>query len=233
MSEKTSATARFLPPIGYLWIAIAAVTLIVTANLVVDLFGALMRGSGKTTDSAPVRVEVAGVPMSIPANMIRYAGERGGALEQIDLFFHWPSLSGFSEEHAQAFRRSDANAPVILMRVLGPDSRLPPSERLYRIYEELFQGAPVEGPGGLTGRRIAPGHGYDGDMIYYQADSDRPYVARCGQDEAAPVPSCLREVTVSPGLAVHYRFGKGLLGDWRQIDAAVVALVEAFVATAR
>lgn len=212
--------------------SIVVVTLLIAAHLF-EVVSMIVRDAGRTDDATPTQITVAGVPMSIPRNMTRIAGQRAGQFDQVDLFFHWPSLNGYDEGNAAAFRRIDSAAPIIYLTISGRDVGLSPSERLSRVYARLFTGKPLPGPAGLTARRVQSGHGYDGDLIYYQADNDTPYVARCSEDSAKPIPTCLRDVAPDARIAVTYRFGKGLLPHWRDIDAAVIALVQAFIATAR
>ncbi|MGE0232426.1 MAG: hypothetical protein AB7O39_00160 [Flavobacteriaceae bacterium] len=199
---------------------------------VLDVVRLVLRDSGRSTDSAPLQLIVADVPMSVPRNMIRDSVSSGARVAGIDLYFHWPTLNGYSAQSTETFRRSDADAPVVYVTITGQVPGFSPAERLTRIYSRLFQGEPLPGPDGLVGRRMKPGQGFDGDVIYYEQHAAQPYVVRCGEDDVKPAPVCQREIVPDPRLAVTYRFAKGLLPEWRNIDAAVRALVEAFVATA-
>src|SRR5690606_18822689 len=151
----------------------------------------------------------------------------------MDIFFHWPTLTGYSPESAEIFRHGGPDAPIVYVSLSRRVPDLPPAERLARIYRHLFTGERLPGPAGLVGSRIEPGHGYDGDVIYYQEGGEQPYVVRCGEDDARPAPTCQREIAPDPRIAVTYRFPKSLLPQWRELDAAASALVEAFIATAR
>lgn len=210
-----------------------ALTLVLIVLFVLDVVRLVLRDSGRSTVSEPVQIAVAGVPMSVPRNMIRDGASNGARMAKLDLYFHWPTLNGYSGDLIETFRRADLHAPVIYVTIEGQIPSLTPAERLARIYSQLFEGAPVPAPDGLVGRRMKPGQGFDGDVIFYEAGSARPYVVRCGEDNVKPAPVCQRQVIPDPRLAVTYRFAKGLLPEWRNIDAAVRALVEAFVATAR
>src|ERR1043165_2488268 len=52
--------------------------------------------SGLGGKPSPVSLIVAGEPMTIPANMIRFrAARRGSIVDRVDLLLHWPGLVGF------------------------------------------------------------------------------------------------------------------------------------------
>ncbi|MCB1476682.1 MAG: hypothetical protein H6883_07400 [Rhodobiaceae bacterium] len=210
-----------------------ALAVILAGMFVLDVVRLVLRDSGRSTDGEPVQIAVAGVPMSVPRNMIRESTSNGARMATLELYFHWPTLNGYSADTIDTFRRSDVNSPVIYVTITGQIPNLSPAERLQRIYSQLFDGEAIAGPDGLIGRHMRPGQGFDGDVIYYDQNSAGPYVVRCGEDDVKPAPVCQREIVPDPRLAVTYRFAKGLLPEWRNIDGAVSALVEAFVATAR
>ncbi len=96
---------------------------------------------------SPVSLIVAGEPMVIPANMIRFRAERrGGPVDQVDLIFQWPSLDGFSDERADDFRDPSPTAPLIYVTISARENSLDSSARIDSIYARFFEGPEIPGP---------------------------------------------------------------------------------------
>lgn len=178
----------------------------------------------------PIELIVAGEPMTIPGNMIRFRNERrGGAIDQVDLLLHWPSLEGFTDQRADAFRDAQPSAPFLFLSIRARDSALDSTARLDALYSHFFAGPAVSGPAGLTGRPLTADSGYGGEILYFEADTARPFVARCIANDTAEIPAtCIRDVNVGQGLSLLYRFNRKYLGEWAAIDAGLTSLVAGF-----
>jgi hypothetical protein len=187
--------------------------------------------TGLTGNPEPVRLAVAGERLAIPANMIRYAKTRtGGPVERVELVLHWPTLSGYSDEHGADFADGFPKAPIILGAVAAPDSLLDSTGRLDEVYARFFTGNALPGPAGLVGRKLAADSGYSGEVIYFAANTPRPFVARCLLKETDEIPStCLREFRFGRGLSMLYRFRRSLLADWKEMDTGLRALADGFL----
>ena len=93
----------------------------------------------------------------------------------------------------------------------------------------IFTGAPIPGPGHLVGRRMAADSPYRGEIVFYQPQTDRPFVVRCLAEETPEIPAtCIRQVEIGHGLTMLYRFNWRLLGDWRAMDERLVRMVGQF-----
>lgn len=190
--------------------------------------GIALRGLGGKP--SPVDLIVAGEPMTIPANMIRFRSERrGGAVDRVDLLLHWPGLEGFSEVLADDFKDNSPRAPLIFVTISARDTPLDADTRLTPVYSRFFEGPAIAGPAGLTGRALSDESGYRGEIIFYAPEGGAPFVARCLAEETPEIPAtCIRDVNIGQGLSMLYRFNKVFLGNWRTIDSGLATLATGF-----
>jgi hypothetical protein len=187
--------------------------------------------AGKSGDPSPVAVMVAGETLAIPANMIRFPGARtGGAVESVDLLLRWPGLDGYSADSADAFRDGSALAPLVYVTIAPRDNPLDSDGMLAAVYERFFAGEAVEGPSGLTGRRMTVDSGYRGEEVFYAPRQSPAFVARCLFEATPEVPAtCIRDVNIGAGLSMLYRFNRFFLGDWQAMDADLKQLAARFL----
>ena len=178
----------------------------------------------------PVSLVVAGEPMTIPANMIRFrSARRGGAVDRLDLLLHWPGLEGFSDALADDFKDNSPAAPLIYVSIAARESTLDASTRLDAVYSRFFEGKPLAGPDGLVGRALTADSGYRGEIVWFLPKGPEPFVARCLAAATAEIPAtCIRDVNVGTGLSMLYRFDVTRLADWRAMDAGLQRLVAGF-----
>ena len=179
----------------------------------------------------PIAVEVAGEALSVPPALIRFADQRRpGRHARLDFVLAWPGLGA---PGAHAARGLDDTAPdptLVFLSIEPREGALDSSTRLATVYGRFFAGEPFDGPAGLVGRRMAPGSGYEDEIVFFEPGSVRPFAARCFAAEAAGRASlCLREIAIGRDLAATYRFRYGLIGEWRALDERVRALAEGFL----
>lgn len=199
-------------------------------NTAIERYHDRMALRGLNGKPKPVQLTVAGEPMTIPANMIRFREERrGGAVEKVDLLFHWPSLDGFSAERSEEFRSSDESAPLVFVTISARETRLDSSTRLDSIYRGFFEGPETEGPAGLYGRSLGAESGYGDETVFYTKHYTPPFVTRCVDEGTPEIPAtCIRDVNIGQGLSMLYRFNKKFLGDWRTLDDRLLRLTAQF-----
>lgn len=180
-------------------------------------------GAGRPeTSPTPVRIELGGRPLTIPANAIRFAGQRvAGPQTRVDLALSWPELAGRTEATAARFDTPDYAPDIVHLTLQPRRDAWDSATRLAAVYARFFIGDPLEGPTGLQGRRLSPKSGYADEMIWLEPGAVRPFVARCFPLTAGEPPKmCLRDV-VHGSLIVTLRFPVTLLGRWREIDGAL------------
>lgn len=184
---------------------------------------ALMRDDGRTapeTSPAPVAIDLAGQPLALPRNAVRFVDQRSpGPQTRVDLALAWPELEGRTEATAARFDTPDLAADVVYVTLQARRDAWDSATRLGAVYARFFVGEPWEGPGGLQGRRMAPKSGYGDEEIFLEPGAVRPFVARCFPLAPGEPPTmCLRD-TLRGGLLVTLRFPKPLLACWHELDA--------------
>lgn len=215
----------------WLLVLLVLVGLIVAAGFALDAtikrMGDRVAQAGYSLTPAPIAVSMAGKDLHVPANMIRFAGQRrAGAAERLDLFVHWPELDGVRNDDAEQFASSDPS--VIFLTLTPPNGLRPPLARLETVYRYLFTGPSWPGPDGLVGRHLAAGSAYGREQLYYEPGSQDPFIARClDATDTDLLPMCLVE-TNRDGIATVIRFNRSLLPQWRAIDGRLKALISGF-----
>ena len=202
-------------------IGLAAVAALAAVALVLARDGG---SSAPETSPEPVTVELGPRPLAIPRNALRFADQRQpGPKTRLDLALSWPELDGRTTATAGRFDTPDLAPDVLYLTLQQRRDGWDGATRLSAVYARFFVGEPWEGPAGLQGRRMAPKSGYGDEEIYLEPGAVRPFVARCFPLAAGEPPAvCLREALHGEVL-VTLRFPRALLGQWREIDAALDA----------
>ncbi len=205
-ADRGSARAS----LGYNLAGIAILVLFVAVGLAY-----LVDGLGRTdqrplpslADADPIQQTLSGRELSIPSAWFRFGEQmRDGFTNQIDLrvlFAPDPDL-----------------APLPVDVALLPRSRARTSSSLLdRVYLHQFADETLGGIPGLVGKPMRDGNGYGGEIVWYDALSPNPFVAKC-QDPllADGVGQCVRTVYLPSGIAAIYTFDATALQSWRQFD---------------
>ncbi|GAA4112297.1 hypothetical protein ACFFTN_25440 [Aminobacter aganoensis] len=196
-------------------------------------FGHTIAMAGYTDDMTTREIVIGNDVIAAPANTIRFEkARRDGVASRLDLYLRWPELDGYSEAARPAFNNLDGNKRIIFVslepRVMTRDM----SGRLAPIYNALTVKPGVPGPEGMTLFGFSETSGYLNEVLAVAARSGEPaFVARClnGTEADESLAPCERDVFVGNGLSMTYRFPRELLGDWRALDAAIVAKANAML----
>src|SRR5690606_8383858 len=94
-------------------------------------------------------------------------------------------------------------------------------------------------PGGIVLYAFDENSGYLNEVLAVapRQDSDasgnRPFVARClaGESAESSLAPCERDIHVGDDLSLTYRFPQHLLGNWRELDAAIRAKAASMLKT--
>ncbi len=150
-----------LHPFAYLALAIVILAgLGYWVNSAIEDYHDRIALRGLDGEALPVRLIIAGEPVVVPANMLRFRKERrGGAVDQADFLLHWPSLEGYTDERADDFRDTSPDAPLIFITVSGRENSLDSDARLDAIYSRFFDGPEIAGPAGPDRPRLECGFG--------------------------------------------------------------------------
>lgn len=181
--------------------------------------------------SQPVDVRVEQQRLRIPANMLRLTEHQaGGAFAQVELAIHWPSLEGYTSERDAEFNNVSTTSPIILISLAPTQNELDSTGRLATIYLSAFTDEKIEAPKGLVARRLDPNAGYVNEVIYFEAGSTVPFTAICSSHDEETMPAdCLRQINLSGGLTLSYRFRRHHLAAWKELETSIYALAASFL----
>lgn len=193
--------------------------------------------AGHTDDRTVHEIVIGDRILSVPANMIRFErARRAGPAERVDLYLLWPALEGYTHETRHEFNHLDGRRNIVFLSFEEASMSHDMTGRLEPIYRALLRPDGHEGPNGLTVHRFTETSGYgDERLVVGERTDGAPFVARClsgasGREALAP---CERDLHLEGGLALSYRFPAALAGQWRELDAAMVATARRFLRAAR
>lgn len=180
---------------------------------------------GRSADETPVQFLVGDTKFEVPQNFIRIAAQRNSnPKDRIDLYFHWPSFSGYSMSNSNDFDNPNTQERVLFVTVERLDNALPPpGRRLDGLYRRFFEGNPWRGPAGLLGQGFSASSGYANEELYYAKEGDATFIARClknNEDSSDSIRrTCLYDFALEGNLVATVRFDKSLLESWREVSA--------------
>jgi hypothetical protein len=184
-----------------------------------------------TSRTDPIAISIHGVAFTIPANFILYKSARqGGPRDHVALAALFPEFRGYSDWESQTFVGDTADSPVVYLLIREEPLKLTEAERLQRIYRNFISDpAGKPGPFDLTEYSFRDDSGYRNEDLFVGGTADNPVVLRCDRfSQQVRSPFCIRDIRLKPGVAVSYRFKRGLLSNWRQIGTGVDQLIQSF-----
>lgn len=217
--------------------AIVAVLSLITAAI--TLTGRMIGGSialaGNTTDETEFEIVIGHDVLNLPANVIRFESQRvSGVQDAVDMFFAWPSMSGYSLDKRDIFNQTGSASGLVFARVTQATMSRDMSGRVAPIYQRLAEGQPKAGPSGLDSIRLRSGAGYANELMYIERGTKtEPYAVRCLVEDTSLATDymtrtgCQRDISIGEDLSVTYRFSIELLPQWRQIEHDIRARFEA------
>lgn len=190
---------------------------------------------GYSDDPTPREIVIGNNVLSVPANAIRFEEARhDGLAPRLDLYLRWPDLTGYSRAASDDFNNKDDRRDILFLSFEPQAMSRDMGGRFDPIYRSLVVEPGSAGENGLTLYDFRPDTGYLNEMLAVASQpKGEPFVARClvaaaARDSLAP---CQRDVLVGDELSLNYRFPRELLGDWRSLDAAVIAKARSFIRT--
>ncbi len=181
-----------------------------------------------------VHISIGDVQLAVPANFTRFSSARsGGPMEMVDLHALLPEFDPFTERRREDFDRSDAQSPVIHMRIEETTAVLAAQPRLELVYLPAVTNRTGEpGPHGLRHFVFRNETGFSGqDMYVGEGPAGAPALLLCSRDE--PLLWCRREILLSENVVLRYRYKRAHLADWKTIDNQALALIALFRDNAR
>lgn len=186
-------------------------------------YGSILAKGGNSTSLQIDQISIGDDVINVPENMIRFRSQRNVAsLNRLDLYAHWPSMSGYSEERAAIFDSTQSGAPIIFISLEPREMTKDMSGRINSIYENFFAGPPVDAGNGLVRRAFSADSAYFSEDLYYEADSPYPFAARCVRESQNITETfCIRDIHIGRDLTLTYRFHSNLLPQWLSLDNVV------------
>lgn len=186
-------------------------------------YGSIIAKGGHSTSLTHHQILIGDDLVNAPENMIRFRSQRkSGSLNRLDLYLHWPTMSGYSNELADAFNSTNPATPILYVALEPRDMSSDMSGRVGSIYETFFSGPPVDADNGLVRRAFSANSAYFSEDLYYEAGSPYPFAARCIRESDKVAGSfCIRDIHIGRDLMLTYRFHKSLLPEWMGLDNAV------------
>lgn len=189
-----------------------------------------------TAQTDSVRLTIGGLVLRIPANYLPYPSDRrGGVRKEVALYASLPDFRGYSVEDSAPFLANGANSPIVHVRVMEEAYELPEAARLSRIYlDHVVDVRGARAPFGLVRYSFRDDSGYRGEDLFVGRGENGILVMRCVRlAVTVSSPNCLREMPLTKGVGVSYRFKRARLAQWHEIARGVARLIASFTARPR
>jgi hypothetical protein len=230
-------TAAKEEPSWFIPLTVFAITGVLSLGFLAYYFGPslgdlLGTAPAPTETAQPVNVVIAGTHYEIPENYTRSeAARRGGEQSSIALHALLPELSPYVPEEADAFIDNGPESRVLNFEIEKYKAQFSETDRFEKIYKRLVEnpeGTP--GPHGLQVYRFGAEKGYKDEELFVRSQPDGSMtLLRCFKTtEAITSPGCRRDLQISDGIGLNYRFKRAHLASWREIDSGVRLLVKSF-----
>ncbi len=219
------------------WFFAALAVLGVCLSLAGKWAGRTIALAGHTDDRTLHEVVVGNDVIAVPANMIRFENaRRSGVASRLDLYARWGDFSGYSTETRDDFNHIGDSRNILFLSFQERAMTRDMSGRFQPIYRSLIDPNGEAGPAGLSIHRFRVSSGFlDEVLVVGDVDRERPFVARCLAPEqaAGSLAPCERDIHVGEQLSLSYRFPERLLGEWRDLDRAVLTFAYRLLQTDR
>lgn len=192
--------------------------------------------SSPTSRTDTVRLTIGRLALRVPENYLIYPSERrDGVRTQVALFAALPDFRGYDEQDSAIFAGNGANSPIVHILIRRDAFELTESVRLNRVYlSEVTDVRGGPGPFRLTRYSFRDDSGYRGEDLFVGRTEQGVVVMRCVRATASvPSPNCLRELPLTNGVELSYRFKRSRLDSWRDIARNVERLVASFATSAK
>lgn len=205
---------------------IAAVAMFTTAHL----FGDSLSRAGHSSSTKNLEVVIGNEYLRVPSNKVRFYSQRSsGAHEKLDLYFHWPSLSGYRDSLSSDFNNSNEDKNLVFITIEPRNMSFDMSGRVTPIYSQFFEGKPVATGSGLVKQPLSAKGGFIDEDLYYAASSPYPFATRCVREVASTTPFCIRDIHVGRNLMLTYRFHQKYLRDWIELEQSIRAITKSMI----
>ena len=205
---------------------IAALAMFTTAHL----FGDNLSRAGHSSSTKKLEIVIGNEYLKVPSNKIRFYSQRSsGAHEKLDLYIHWPSLSGYRDSLSSDFNNSNEDKNLVFITIEPRTMSFDMSGRVTPIYSQFFEGKPIATNSGLIKQPLSAKGGFIDEDLFYAASSPYPFATRCVREAASTTPFCIRDIHIGKNLMLTYRFHQKYLRDWIELEQSVRALIKSMI----
>ncbi|MEO0329780.1 MAG: hypothetical protein AAF217_14425 [Pseudomonadota bacterium] len=193
-----------------------------------NYFGTNISRFGHSASTKPLEIVIGNSVLHIPENTIRFPAQRkSGAFNRIELYLHWPRLSGYQDNLKTAFSRTSDLSDLIFLSIEPRSMSIDMSGRIEPIYRRFFEGDAQSVSPGLIKQKLSREGGFIDEDLYFEASSTYPFAARCVRENSSVGnPLCMRDIHVGRDLMVTYRFHKKHLINWKVLDQSIRSYVD-------
>jgi hypothetical protein len=202
------------------------------------LYGRSLIHAGHTSSTQRLEIVIGNDTLSVAANMIRKEEQRhSGKAKRLDLYIHWPSVSGFQDRLAAEFNSVDpATNSIVFVSIMPRMTTRDMAGRFDPVYRKVMTGGPLAAGPELLAHTLSAEHGYIGERLVYSAPDMRGgerFVARCQDTDAAHVilAPCETEIHFGETLTAQIRFPARLLNEWRGLHVALPVFLHGLLAS--
>lgn len=168
----------------------------------------------------------------IPEHYTRYPSQRsGGRRTNIDMHALLPDLTPYGSDLQERFIDNSTDSDVIYFTLAETATPLSSARRLRDIYSKyLATPEPEQDRAGLQRFAFRDDSGYaNQDLLVGKDDEERMVLLLCDRESAlVDSPNCTRSLLLGSSLDLTYRYKRSQIGNWREIDNAVMKLVGEF-----
>jgi len=229
--ETVRKRSAWLLPLGVFFVTFVLSAMFLLLYLAPSAPSLFEEQVAPTSRNDIIRLTVNGHRFFIPANYLQYASARqGGEHHELDLFALLPDMTGWSNWSADSFTSNAPDSPVIFLTIRAEKTGLRETDRLKRVYfGYVTDQRGAAGPYGLRQFAFRADSGYHDEDLFVGETENGPMVLRCVRlSHDVPSPNCLRDVLITRGVSLTYRFKRSQLDHWHQIGTGVDKLIASF-----
>lgn len=180
-------------------------------------------GSVERGEAPSYELVVGGINFRVPTGYLRFAEQhRNGILPGIDLALAWPTMAPLGDAETL---RATPRENIVFIGISDVDGAMDTTDLLGTVYREVFVGPVEHTPSGLVRRQLDPQAGYVDETVLYDISTGSGFAARCAGGGETVWETCYRDVVLTNGLTVTYRFSPLLLEQWRQLDESILSFL--------
>ena len=212
-------------------ISVILALLVATIKLFAGYAGAELARAGHTSSTRINRLIINQDIISVPENMIRFSSQRGiKTTKKLNLYLHWPTLEGYSEELKSIFNGLEISKQIIFVNLLPRFSDLDMSARIGPIYEKFLVGPQTAIGNNLVSRQLDPEQGFINEYLIVEKNNRNPFSARCmrpGSNGRSAY--CIRDINIGESLSLTYRFHSDLIPNWIDLEQSIINKFNALI----